>query len=38
MKYLLILFALMAIGFSMLAPKQMDLFPDRPYSGAYGGN
>ena len=38
MKYILILFALMVIGFSLLAPTRMDLFPEKPYSGAYSTN
>jgi hypothetical protein len=38
MKYLLLLFALMIVGMSFLAPKQMTIFPDQPYVGAYGGN
>jgi hypothetical protein len=38
MKYLLLLFALMIIGISFLAPKEMQLLPDQPYVGAYSAN
>jgi hypothetical protein len=35
MKYLFVLFALVIIGLSMIAPNQIDLFPERPYHGPY---
>jgi len=35
MKYLFILFALMIVGMSFLAPTEMKLFPEQPYVGAY---
>jgi hypothetical protein len=37
MKYLIILLAVVAIGVSLVAPKQVVLFPERPYEGAYSG-
>ena len=38
MKYLFVLLVLVVIGLSLVAPGKMDLFPERPYSGAYAGN
>ena len=35
MKYLMILLAVVAIGVSLIAPKQVALFPEQPYQGAY---
>ena len=38
MKYLMILLAVVVVGLALLAPQRLDLFPERPYSGAYAGN
>lgn len=38
MKYLMLLLALVVIGMSMLAPKELNLFPEKPYTGAYAAN
>jgi hypothetical protein len=35
-KSLIVLLALVVIGVSLLAPKELVLFPERPYHGAYG--
>jgi hypothetical protein len=34
-KYLIALLGLVAIAVSLLAPKDIDLFRERPYHGAY---
>jgi hypothetical protein len=38
MKYLMLLLAVVVIGVSLIAPNQLNLFPERPYYGAYSGN
>jgi hypothetical protein len=38
MKYLFILFALVIVGLSLVAPDQVDLFQQRPYHGVYAGS
>lgn len=38
MKYLLVLFALLIVGMSFLAPQHLKLIPDQPYEGAYSVN
>ena len=37
MKYLMLTFALLIVGMSLLCPPSLQLFPERPYHGPYAG-
>jgi len=38
MKYMFVLFAVVIVALALVAPNHIELFPERPYTGAYAGN